>query len=245
MRVIRNLLRTHKEIIISVILCVVGVGGILFGVVPTVRVVITAISDIRVLDAVITRLDQKAVGLDALSEDNLRDQLSVITAAIPTDKAVPSIFATVDRVAEASGVEVVDMAVTQAGSLSTASAQKLSMEEKTLGASLLPLSVTLRGSYDAIRGFIGRIGSVRRLLRIRSFDIAIITPGVVQARLALDAFYLSLPSTFANVDQPLVELTREEQDVLAKLASYPLVSQISSGTLRPPSLGTKQNPFAK
>lgn len=245
MRQIRFLLRTYKELLIGAALCLVGIGGFVFGVVPTIRSSIGAMTDVRTLDGEIALLSQKAARLDGLSEDRLRDQLAIITTAIPTDKAVPSIFATVDGVAEATGVAVVDLAVTQAGSLATASAQKLSTEEKTLGASLLPFTVTIRGSYDAIGGFVGRIGHVRRLLRIRNFDIAVISPGVVQARLALDAFYVPLASGLANVDGPLVPLTSQEQDTLATLASYPWVSQVQPGSPRQPTVGTKHNPFVR
>lgn len=245
MRVIRKLLRQHKYIIIAVIFCLTGFGGLLFGVVPAAQAALEAIQDIRNLDVQITRLSKKVTSLNALSEDTLKNQLTVITTAIPIDKSVPSIFSAVDSTAAFTGVSVVDMSITQAGSLSTASAQKLTSDEKKLGASIMPFMLTVQGPFESISSFIGRIGAVRRLVRVKNFDVSLLATGAFQARLSLDAFYVPLPTTLSKADELFVDLTAEEQAVLATLASYPFVSGTVNETIRRPQLGTKQNPFAR
>ncbi len=245
MREIKIIWRTYRELIIAVVLCITGFGGLFFGVVPTVKNTLTTLGEIQTIAGQLDVLNQKTTTLEALSEDSLREQLAVITSAIPIDKAVPSVFATVDRVAAASGVMIADMSVTQAGSLATASAQKFSAEEKSIGASLLPFSISIRGSMEGVRGFIGRIGSVRRLARIRNFDVSILSPGIIQARLSLDAFYVPLPTALAKVDDTLTRLSKEQQDVLAKLASFPWFSQPQISVPQGAVIGNRENPFTR
>ncbi|MBI3577587.1 type 4a pilus biogenesis protein PilO [Candidatus Gottesmanbacteria bacterium] len=245
MRQLKYIWRTYREIIVASFMCLVGFGTLVFGVLPTVKNTLASFDEIKTLSADVQTLSQKAATLDALPETTLRAQLAIIVSAIPTDKAIPSVFATVDRVAAAAGVQVVDMSVTQAGSLATSSAQKLSAEEKTLGASLLPLALSLRGSTEGLRAFISRIGSVRRLLRIRNFDISVIAPGNVQARLALDTFYVPLPTTIGKIEQPLTKLTKEQEDALTKLASFPWFSQPQVSAPQGAVFGHKENPFAR
>jgi Tfp pilus assembly protein PilO len=245
MRQLKYIWRTYREIIIAVALCMAGFGGLFFGVVPTAKNTLATLDEIKTLSAHVEALSQKAATLDALSEDTLREQLAVIVSAIPTDKAVPSVFATVESVVATAGVEVMDMSVTQAGSLATASAQKLSTEEKTIGASLLPFSVTIRGPMEKVRAFIGRIGSVRRLARIRNFDVSVISPEVIQARLALEAFYVPLPTSLAKVDEALAQLSKEQQDALTKLATFPWFSQPKISAPQGPVYGNRENPFSR
>lgn len=245
MRQIKYYFRVYKDLIVAVILCFVGFGGLFFGVVPAIQNTVSALDEVKTLSQTVEELSQKAKALDALSEDTLKNQLAIFTTAIPTEKSVPTIFATIDRVAEGAGVAIVDMSVTQAGSLATASAVRLSTEEKTLGASLLPFSLTIRGPLERVQAFIARIGSVRRLARVRSFDLSASTAGVVQARLSLDAFYVPLPTTLARADATLKVLSKQEEEALLKLSSFPWFSQPPAATPQGPVFGRKSNPFAR
>ena len=115
-------------------------------------------------------LKGKLALLVALNEEDIRDRLILLVSAVPQEKSVPTIFSTIEGLAQQSGVSIIDLSLTSPGTLASMSAAiRASASEKKIGASTLPFVLTASGTYDQIRGFVGKINAIRRI-----FDVTIL-----------------------------------------------------------------------
>lgn len=168
-----------------------------------------------------TKLNQ----LQALDEETLRQQLRLLTSAVPTDKSLPTLLSTAEAVSANTGVTLSDMSLISPGSLATDSAKRQTSEEKTFGASLLPFSIVLTGTSDQIRNYLSTSINVRRLLRVKQFTIIFSGDGAARSNVSLDALYAGLPTNLGDVRQPILPLAEKDEQLLDKLASQPNYSQ--------------------
>lgn len=240
MQKIRNFFRNYQDLVVSLVLLLIVVVGILLGVIPGGRATWGLVSQVRETSDKVALLGQKRTQLDSLNESQLREQLVTVVSAVPVDKSIPAIFQVVDQLTAQTGVSVSDMSLVSPGSLATEAAQKQTTEEKALGSSLVPFSVRVSGSFANVRAFLTKITSIRRLVRLRNFDVTF-TGGTTAMRLSLDAFYAPLPQLSAKVDQKLSTLTAEENGILVKLSNYPWLSQPLEMSI---STSQAVNPFA-
>lgn len=241
---IKKIWRLYHGFALSVAFFSVSIVGFIFGVYPVIRSSIDILSQVQALEDHVTTLTQKENFLRALDEESLRQELLTLLSAVPSDKSIPTIFSTIDNVVGQTGLSLADMTVTNPGSLATEAATRKSTEEKKIGVSLIPFSLTLRGSPSQIADFFSKVISVRRLVRVRTFEAAIDHSQVTNLRVDLDSFYSPLPSSLGKVDQKLATLTPEEENVIQKLAAYPWGSQsIFSTSAAPPQ--ERANPFSR
>jgi hypothetical protein len=200
------------------------------------------------VDTIVTETDaltRKLNTLNSLDEGTLRQQLGDVLSAVPSDRSYPTLFETVEGVAAQTGVSIVNMNITGGTSLATASASKATVAEKQLGTRTVPFSVSVTGTVSQIRDFIALAPSVRRLLRIRTFNISYPEEErPLTITIDMDAFYEPLPSSIGSAKSVLPNITDAEIEVINKLSQLPLASG-ASASLPPPAIGqARANPFA-
>lgn len=245
MRYLRRLLRIYQGFVVSGAILLFGTAALIFAVVPGVRATGNLYGSLKELEKETQALSGKLTFLEALNEDDLRIRLVTILSAVPQEKSIPTIFSTVEGLANQSGVSIVDMSLTNPGSLASGAATRQSTAEKKIGASTLSFSLSASGTYDQIRAFVGRINKVRRLFEVTSFDLSIANTGTTQMRLSLNAFYQPLPIKVGSVEAPVIALTQKEEEILAKITQYTDVSPLLSEPLTPILSGGKRDPFAR
>lgn len=233
----------YEGLLISLVLIIVSVLGFSFGVIPAMSSTVEEFKKLNDLNKLVGELDDKVRTLESLNETELRQQLSIITSSVPSEKNLPSIIATIEKLAAQTGADIVSFTLSSAGSIATAAAVKQTSDEKLIGSFLIPFSVLIQGTLEETRDFLAKATGVRRLLRVRNFDITTVT-GTITTRLSMDAFYLPLPTTIPVARESLNILSKEEQQTLAKLASYPWLFQPSGSAVGPTTSG-KTNPFVK
>ena len=219
--------------------------ALMFAVLPGIRATQELYGSLKGTEKETETLSKKLRFLEGLSEDDLRSQLVTLLSAVPQEKSVPSIFGTVEGLTNQSGVSIVEVTLTSPGSLATVAATRQSSVEKKIGASTLPFSLTVSGTYDQIRAFVGDINKVRRLFDVTSFELSIGATGTTQVKFALTAFYQPLPTKVGSVQAPVAVLTQKEEEVLAKIIQYPDVSQALSEPLTPILSDVRRDPFAR
>jgi len=216
----RKFFRTYQGLIISGVMVVGVVIGVFLGLIPTVQKIITLRSESSVLVGEDELLRAKAATLDDSDEATFKQYLAELAVTL-----------------------------TKPGALATQSAIRLSNEEKQVGSSLLPFSLTVEGSYAQIHNFLATVNRVRRFFRVRYFDIAFSADETVSAKLGMDAFYAPLPTALGSAEQAIEALSPDDQDIIRKVAELPILSEMvstQSAGQAPlsPTTTSRDDPFA-
>lgn len=240
-----SILRTYKNMIVSITILLFCGIAIVGAVIPAVRKTLDMMSQLKTMNSEIQTLQHKLEALNALSEDILRSQLDTVLSAVPPDRSFASLFDTVEGVANRTGVTLVDMSISQGTTLATPSAAKVSVADKQLGTRTIPFRVTVTGSLRALEQFITVAPGVRRLLRIRTFSLTFPkSDRPVSVSIEMDGFYEPLPTSLGVAKATLPTLSQEETNVITTLSEMPLIGEVSE-TLPPPRIGkVKENPFS-
>jgi Tfp pilus assembly protein PilO len=244
---LRKFLRTYQGMIGSILILVGVLLGVFLGVIPAIKKVIELRSEALELQTLDEQLRQKVSILDSSDEETYKTYLTDLAVAVPTDKSLTSVFSTIDGLASLTGVTLSDFTLTKPGAIASASAAKLSVEEKQIGTNLLPFTLTVTGSYEQIREFLSQVVQVRRFFRVRYFNIAFTTTGALSARMGMDAFYASLPSNLGSAEQPLEALSQTDEETIKKISAFPILAseaQVPIDPLLPPTTTSREDPFA-
>lgn len=217
--------RLYQGIIIPVLTILCIVIGTIFGIIPAVNRIIGIRSEASELSELLVDLRQKATVLDDIDENLYKKYLTELATAVPPDKSLTTVFSTIDGLGELSGATLSDFTVSKPGILATASASKATTEEKIVGSSLLPFTLTVAGTYDQIHQFLSQVNLVRRFFRVRFFDIQFVSAEQISARLGMDAFYAQLPNRLGSTEQKIESLTRDDEATIIQVSSLPVLSQ--------------------
>lgn len=230
----------YREFIGPTVLIIVSILGLLVGVIPAGQSVISNYLVMKTLSNQVNILQNKAHILETMDETLVRSQLQGLLDAIPSDKSPGTLLLTAEGAAAQSSMAVSDIALVAPGSLATESAVIQSAQEKKLGSTLLPFTMTLEGTLLQFRSFLEIAQSVRRLLRVNSFSLNF-TPQGTKALVTMQAFYAPFPVVIGSVDTPLVDFTDKEKESLASVLQIPeMISAVSTQ----PTTG-KENPFSR
>lgn len=218
---IKRFFRTYKGIIPALLLLVFSAVGFIYGVVPAGRTVWQLVSEREAVQKEVAGLRKKSETLGGLDEETLSAELLLLESALPTDKSIPTVFTTLEEVARESGIGLAAVSVANPGLLATESAKKQNAEERKLGSSIVPVSISAEGTIDQLRGFFKRAVLVRRLLRIRFFDVTFLSANHAVVHAGLDTFFSPIPATLGDVKALLEPLTNAEESLLTKISGFP------------------------
>ena len=159
---LQRLVRDYRGIALSLTFFLFCIGAIVYGLVPGGRKVFDGINKRQQLKSQVQQLRKKVSVLASLDEETLRQQFLALAAAVPPDKAIPSVFSTVERLSIETGVQLGGMTMVSPGSLATESAQRQTVEEKKIGSNMLTFTVLLEGTPKQCHDFFDASGRGRR-----------------------------------------------------------------------------------
>lgn len=246
-RTIRNFFRKYLDIITPVSLFALSALVIFFGIIPAVSKILELNEKVNKTRVSVNALTAKNNFLGSLSESDLESQLKNVVAAVPQDKSLASILGLAEQLTNQSGIMLQSFNLAGAGTLSTEAAKLRTVEEKAIGASLVPFSVNVSGPLPSVRSFISSASQVRRLLRFANFSISMSSTGTPSAAMhaSLDAFYAPFPPLANTVEQSLPEITADDNETLAKLVTLPWLTEVTlSGNNYGPGTG-RADPFSR
>ena len=244
-RYIRRFLLIYQGFVVSGVIVLFSAVALVLAIIPGIRATRELYDNLEVVRKEIDGLAGKLSILESMNEEDVRSQLLMMLTALPQEKSVPTVVGSVESLAQASGVTLVDLSLLSPGSLATGSAIRQSAAEKKIGASGLPLTVTVSGSYDQIRAFVSKINAIKRLFDVSSFDLSIGALGTTQARVSLTAYYQPVPPKVGSIGSPVVPLNTKEEEIVKKIAQYPDMTSFGGESLTPFSSGGKRDPFAR
>ncbi len=222
---LQRLVRDYRGIVLPLTFFLFSIGAVMYGLVPGGRKVFDGINKRQQLKSQVQQLRKKVSILASLDEETLRQQFLALAAAVPPDKAIPSVFSTVERLSAETGIQLGDVTVMSPGSLATESAQKQTVEEKKMGSNMLTFTVLLEGTPKQVHDFFDAAVRVRRSLRVRLFDFTVLSADRVTVRAAMNAFYAPLPTTLGDIATPVESLNQQEEAIVQRVLSSPLYSQ--------------------
>lgn len=243
----KNVLKTLKRyqgLTISAVMLTISLLTILFVVIPLGKRAVSLYTATGRIQEEVRQLTQKEALLTSLDEATLQEQRATVLSALPSEKAVPSLFAQMEQMAIVAGLGLTDIALSSVGPVASDVSAKLSPEEKAVGANIVPFLVSAEGNIDQVKNFFGLVSSVRRLLRIKNFSVTFNETASGLVRVDMEAFYAPLPKTIGTISERVTSLSEDDDALLAKLAAFQSVS-VSEGRPLAPSVGIeKANPFA-
>lgn len=235
--------RPYKTIALYLLVLVVSAAALVFGLVPIVKQAFKLYQDTQTLAIKVSALRQKVRMLQSLDEESLRNQLLALVSAVPANKSLPSLFATVEGVSAQSGVSLIDLSVTAAGPLATDAAKRLTIEEKKLGVSILPFSVGVEGQPAQLRSFMEVSANVRRFYQIRQAQINFSPEGLARGRFETSAYYTPFPASLGEVTEALEPLGAKEEQIIAAVSAIPQAAAAEVAVSTAP-LPLKADPFS-
>lgn len=240
---LRRILRTNSSLLISLVMISLAIAGSIWGLVPFGKTLLTMYKDLNTVRTKIALLSSKYSTLRSLDESQLAVGGNDLLRAIPSDKDVSTILATIEQTANASGLSVVNLTIANPGSLATEAAQRQSQEEKQVGSGIITSGVTVEGPLANIKTYLSTLQKVRRLLRVQSAQVLVREGGVARANITVDSFWASLPTTLGDISAPLPPRSTQEDELLAQIRAFP-VSYKGLLTSGPVSFPPKANPFS-
>jgi Tfp pilus assembly protein PilO len=242
----KKLLRLYNKFILPSLILAVCALTVNYGIIPGVKTIQNEIIKQQLLSKEITAIQARVRILESLDEDTLRSQVVALMTSVPPTKSIPTVFSTIETVAMQSGVTVVDMGIESVGTLASQSAEPVDPKTALRGNFSIPVKVIANGSLDQIKAFLDGAVSIRRLLRITNFYASIDKDNIVKASFVIDAFFAPLPKSLGKSSDPLQVYTANEEELLAKISSYPLISQeLTNYDILPEiQYGSKTNPFS-
>jgi Tfp pilus assembly protein PilO len=225
MLTVHTFFRKYRDLVISLVMIFISVMGTIFGIVPAISKVVSMRRNSVALAKTIQILRTKITILESQDENTYRDQLAQLVAAVPQDKSLPTLFATLDGLGAQSGVTLTEFTLSRLGSIASGSAVKLSAEEQKIGSSLLPFTIIVSGNYDQIYAFLSQVNSVRRFFRVNNFDISFANTSAITVHMGMDAFYSPFSTSIGAVDSPLTPLSQKEVDLITQISQMPYLGQ--------------------
>lgn len=151
-------------------------------------------------------LEAKAQTLDNLDSTDLDRKVNFALGFLPTDKDFISALGLLQSLSSQSGFNAISI------SLGSSSSKDVNVQSYSLKLDIL-------GPIKLLPILLGNIESSPRLMRVSSVDT---TPGKdpqgAIVFLNVDVLYSSVPEGFGSIDSPLPELSKEDDEVIAKLA---------------------------
>jgi len=158
---------------------------------------------------------------------------------LPTEKDVAKNIFVLKRLALDAGLVFEGVNLSEVGEISTESAKT-----KLIQGAILPslsFNVSLIGSQDRVKNFLGDLGETAPLMKVAQLTISQKKENPPEATILIESFYLSLPKTIGKLETPVVSVNREEENVLLKIAEFKSFKDEDEFYF---ATGFKDNPFA-
>lgn len=232
MKKLKHLLRDYQGLSLSLLLMSACLLVLIFVIVPIGKTILDLYETNKTVQQEVSALQAKVSVLTALDEADLTDKLQSLVRAIPLDKSLPSVFSTLEGAGSANQVSIDDISLGNTGALATQSARLTSAEEKKLGVSIQPMIFSAAGPIEQVRALLSTLHTIRRTMRVNSFDISFTEEGIARVKLSLHSFFAPLVRVTKSEQVRLLSpLTQKEEALYAQVQAYPIVSdaQIEDG----------------
>lgn len=181
----------------------------------------------------LSRLTEKVVALEGLDVNELTVKSDSLLRALPAEKDIPNFLASIKIISQQAGVSLLSLGV-DPGALGTASSETKSLP-------FVSFNLLVQGEKDKIKDFIQKIETVIPLMRVTNLSLSDKEDNIVDGNIVLNAYFQPLPEDIGSIEQPILAITKEEDDTYQTLASLTPVATESS---LPEVPSGRENPFS-
>lgn len=248
MRLIRRIIRLYQSFIISGVIILFCLIAVFIGIIPGSQIIFGMVRGVYEQTKTVQLLKEKINILNALDTELLQSYATAAISAVPADKSLGTIFSTIDGLTSQEGVAVGGISLSSVGSVATEAAQKLSKDEEKIGVNIVPFSIIIVGPIEQVRNVVEKAVKIRRLFRIRNFDLSFDnTSGTTKSTIQMDAYYVPLPKSLGKIRDSLKPLSDDEIQIINKISALPLVTReapVSTGSAQMQTGPRSMDPFS-
>lgn len=195
----------------GVIVFFVVVSGLLL-IRPRINEILSIRKNLKREEKRLAQLTAKSAALEGLDQAELSSRADLTAKVLPTEKNLPLLLSVIKTVGEDNNIEVLDLQVSP-GELATASAR-----EKKEKLPFLSFEISVGGNLSDFKEFLAKVAKIAPLVRI---DGVIIETeeggGDFQTNFDLDSPYLFPPTSLGPIENPLVQITSQEENAYKQL----------------------------
>lgn len=226
MRLIRRIIRLYQSFIISGVIILFCLLAFFIGMLPGYQKITRMMKALYEQTKTVQLLQEKINVLHALDETLLESYATAAISAVPADKSLGTIFSTIDGLTSQEGVAVSGISLSSIGSIATEAAKKISQDEQKIGVSIIPFSIIVIGPVEQVRNVVEKAVKIRRLFRIRNFDLSFDNKsGTTKSTIQMDAYYIPIPKNVGKMSDSLKPLSDDEIQIINKISALPLVTK--------------------
>lgn len=183
------------------------------------------------------KLEDKLEALEAIDEIKLQEKATLSLKALPARKDVFEAMEVIDRLAQETGVIIEKLSVNP-GEIEE---EEGGTEAKIRKEELLAFKLELLGTQEQLQKFLESLGEFIPLADTKRVTLGA-SEGVSSSEFSLELYFSPLPKEIGRPEDPLPELSAEEEKILEKIAGLPYyVSEVVLTPAFTPSGRT--NPF--
>lgn len=218
--------------------------GVLVGLIPQIKDIVTIRASIDELSKTLDSLDAKYQALTSMSDAELNSMVSMVESALPSDKPIFQALEVVQSQAFEYGL-VVDSFDFSPGSVASESASvKQKSTKQASGISFLDLEVTLMGTFENLLQFVKALENSGPLTEVQGFSVssAATFENDVKTTIMLKIFYMPSPQVIGGVTTPLKLMSQTQ---IAAIEQLTTLARVTSGSLvAPQGAVLRENPFS-
>lgn len=185
------------------------------------------------LEDTLNHLKKKKSTLEAMDGDTYRQTLQKITSVLPVSRDYVSLFSTIDRLSQVTGV-LINNPSFQFGVISTKSANLISSGGS---AYTIKIDMSIEGTNVQINNFMKALADLQgRIITIDSIQWAYEENSMNQISISGYAYYYPLGNTIASIRTSLPEMNKGQKQLFDQFGSVPVpnnegdYSDIQTGT---------------
>lgn len=224
-------IRTFALPVITVVVLLL----VLFLIQPRITSILELSKSVKALDQKNKVLEEKVQAVGLLDGGDLRSKIVEAEKALPSEKDIPGLLFSVDKLASDTGVIITSIQLTPGEITATASASQ--------AFDKLPVRISIGGPYEGVRDFLTKSVSTNRIFKVLK---ASLTTGQGEASISvsleLETYFLPLTNVRFKMEDPLPKMTPEEEKAIERAITQPDLSTLPEG--RPPT-GGRLNPFLR
>lgn len=182
----------------------------------------------------LVQLAAKKTSLEGLDQAELSSRSEIMAKVFPSEKDFPLVVFVLKKLTERNNLEITSLQVSP-GEIATVSAQPKK------GPPLLSFTIEISGQMSNLKEFLTQVTKTAPLMILHQVEFNLVEGGTALAKLTLESPFLSLPATLGRAEQPLSQITPQEEKILQELSQFDL-SLIEEET--PTVISGKEDPFS-
>jgi Tfp pilus assembly protein PilO len=172
-------------------------------------------------------LEQKATALESLDRSRLKSQLLAANQLVPSDKNIFNFIGQVEETRNSSGVAITNLSVGTVGQFGTAKPDASGAapspppagevtDPSVTGAGEVQMKLSLTSDYRSFLQFLDGVYALPRVVIVKDLSFAS-ADSQITTSMTINALWQELPTALAAVESPLLTLTKNQEELLAKI----------------------------